>query len=466
MEEEAEEEAMEVMSFIESSILVHGCSSSSTWNKRKVDHRTLPREEKRKFRPHEALHCICRDYLGIPGDPTTPISRGKDFYDVFRITRSRFQRIMEDFCNTGDQFYLNTKDCFGNEVASVEVRILLPLKCLAFGVPAKAFSDYFQVSKTFGRECLHLFWKKMREVYQGEYLRLPTEADVKAITRLHGSVHNGAKGMLGSLDCMHTYWNKCPVAWQGSYKKGTGKLPSIVLEAACDHHLWFWHASYGYAGTLNDINILNLSPLMEGFLDGSFEELEDYVSPYKIGDEEFNILYFLVDGIYPSFSRFVKSIREPVGKEEKNFAKFQESARKDIERAFGVLQCKFQYIHRPINLIDLKAIAAMVATCLILHNMCVSDRIMDGDVRAWYNPANSLEEDEGEEVVDCDELKAMKAERKMERLARTLIENSDDCVKNLILRKNRYKELNNKEEHARLCAALMKKMKNKKIKKK
>ena len=120
MEEEAEEEAVEAMSFIETSLFVHSFSSStSLMKKRKIDHRTLPREEKRQFRPHEARHCIGRDYLGIPGDPTTPLSNGKDFYDVFRISRSRFQRIMEDFCNTGDPFYLNTKDCTGKELASI-----------------------------------------------------------------------------------------------------------------------------------------------------------------------------------------------------------------------------------------------------------------------------------------------------------------------------------------------------------
>ena len=463
VEKDAEEEALLALHFFESALLVHKLSKKK---KRKIDHRTLPRSEKRKFRHHEAKHCIDRDYLGIPGDPTTPLSKGKDFYDIFRISRSRFQRIMEDFCNTGDPFYLDTKDCFGHDVPSLEARILMPLKCLAFGVPAKAFSDYFQMSTTFGRVCVRKFWSTMREVYQGEYLRLPTEQDVKGITRLHENVHHGAKGMIGSLDCMHTYWNKCPVAWQGSYKKGTKDLPSIVLEAACDHHMWFWHASYGYAGTLNDINILNLSPLMEGFVNGSFEELENYVTPYKLAGEEFHILYFLVDGIYPSYSRFVKSIREPVGSEERNYSEFQESSRKDIERAFGVLQCKFQAIHRPINLMELKAIAAMVATCLILHNMCVSDRIMEGDVRARYNPANSLEEEEEEIINDSAELKALKAKRKEEKEAKTMICNADDCVQNLLIRKNRFKELNNKEEHGRLCGALMKHMKTKKIKNK
>jgi hypothetical protein len=73
---------------------------------------------------------------------------------------------------------------------------------------------------------------------------------------------------------MHTYWKNCPVAWQGSYQGKEGK-PTIVLEAISDYHLWFWHASYGYAGTLNDRTILNLSPLLQSLIDGTFKSLEE-----------------------------------------------------------------------------------------------------------------------------------------------------------------------------------------------
>ena len=41
----------------------------------------------------------------------------------------------------------------------------------------------------------------------------------------------------------------------------------------------------------------------------------------------------------------------------------------------------------------MQLIANQMSCCLVLHNMCVSDRIMDGDVCAWYNPANSLDTD-------------------------------------------------------------------------
>ena len=117
-----------------------------------------------------------------------------------------------------------------------------------------------------------------------------------------------------------------------------------MLEATFDHHLWFWHTSYGYAGCLNDINIMNMSHLQRGFLDGTFAEVERQsgVVPYTMSNEEFMFMYFLVDGIYPRYSRFVKAIRQPILLHYRKFTSFQESARKDIERAFGVFQCKWQ----------------------------------------------------------------------------------------------------------------------------
>ncbi len=68
------------------------------------------------------------------------------------------------------------------------------------------------------------------------------------------------------LDCMHTGWKNCPKGWQASIKSGKESGgPTVVLEALSDYHLWFWYASFGYADSLSDLNILNLSPLLESF---------------------------------------------------------------------------------------------------------------------------------------------------------------------------------------------------------
>ena len=99
------------------------------------------------------------------------------------------------------------------------------------------------------------------------------------------------------------------MAWHGAFKNGDKKKPSIVLEAVSDYHMFFWHASCGHAGTLNDINTMNLSPLTEMFVNGEMEMLEKEVVPFNIGKESFKKLCVLVDGIHPTWTRFVKAMK-------------------------------------------------------------------------------------------------------------------------------------------------------------
>jgi hypothetical protein len=369
--------------------------------------------------------------------------------------------MMEDIAATGDPFYVRTLDATGVQGASFEARLLLPLKSLAYGVPPHCFTDYFQMSYSLAAKCCRLFDKTIRKVYQSEYLRLPTEKDLQGIVALHNQVH-GVDGMFGSIDCMHTYWKNCPVAWQGSFE-GKEKRPSIVLEAISDYHLWFWHASYGYAGTLNDKNILNLSPFLESLVNGKFAEREaaSGAIPFRIGEDEFHQLYVLVDGIYPRYTRFVKGMKEPITPMEKTFTGWQESTRKDIERAFGVLQCKFQVMQRPLHQLDLKNIAAKVSTCMILHNMCVSDRVMDGDVRAVYDPSNNLEEQQRPEAIEVPpdrrdvQRRVDRGQQEDRDLARVGIRQADVDAQRLVLRRQEWNRLQDTNEHVRLHRALM-----------
>jgi hypothetical protein len=329
-----------------------------------------------------ALECIQRDYTG-----PEPLFNGKQFDVMFRISKERFERIMQDIGRLQHPFYTNIVDGRGKVGASFEARLMLPLRTMAYGVAPHAFSDYFQMSETQSRECCKVFDQVIRDLYSSEYLRKPTKADLKSLSKLHKSVHR-FPGMFGSLDCMHTFWKNCPVAWQGSYK-GNEKKASIVLEAISDYHMWFWHAGYGYAGALNDTTILSLSPFMSSLLDGTFDELESDAVPFKIGTDEFKKMYILVDGIYPRYTRFVHSIKEPANKTQEKYTGWQEASRKDIERAFAVLKGKWQCLARPIHMFDLNMIGNRVACCLILHNMCVSDRVMENVYRT-YDPAFHL----------------------------------------------------------------------------
>jgi Plant transposon protein len=346
------------MTFLSASVLIYSFLESE--RKRlaaKRDHRTLPRKKRRVFDHARALQCIRADLTGPDA-----LFVGKDFKMFFRISRARFQEMLETFASRGGSFYSGNSDCCRNATASLEAKLLLPLQTLAFGVATHAFCMYYQMSYTLAASSCRMFNKTYLKLYRKKYMKRPNKLDVVRISKLHETVH-GVPGMFGSLDCMHTQWKNCPMGWQGSFKGRAGH-PSIVLEAACDHHCYFWHLDYGHAGTNSDINILKASDFYHSFLDGRMEELEADAVPYSICSEEFTKLFVLTDGAYPQFDRFVKPLKYPVLPEECKYSDWQAACRKDIERAFGILQNKFQSIARPIQLQKLVEVAEMVKTCL------------------------------------------------------------------------------------------------------
>jgi hypothetical protein len=59
--------------------------------------------------------------------------------------------------HAGHPFYASQVDATGKKGASLEAKVLLPLKTFAYGVAAHAFSDYFQMSKALTAKCCDEF---------------------------------------------------------------------------------------------------------------------------------------------------------------------------------------------------------------------------------------------------------------------------------------------------------------------
>ena len=91
------------------------------------------------------------------------------------------------------------------------------------------------------------------------------------------------------------------------------------MNASCDYHLFSRYLSYEYAGTLNNRNILNLSPLLGQLLGGSLDKIEQEAGlvQYKTGGEWLDKTFMLVNEIYLQFSIYVHGIEEPMNKEQK-----------------------------------------------------------------------------------------------------------------------------------------------------
>ncbi|CAL2266381.1 unnamed protein product [Prunus armeniaca] len=129
-------------------------------------------------------------------------------------------------------------------------------------------------------------------------------------------------------------WKNCPTAWAGQFTDYKHK-PIVVLEAVTLYDTWIWHTFFGVAGSNNDINVLARSPLFNDVVNGVSPHIQ-----YVVNGNEYNLGYYLADGIYPRWATLVKTISQPNTPKKRLFAQKQEAYRKDVEGAFGILQAQ------------------------------------------------------------------------------------------------------------------------------
>ncbi|XP_048623620.1 uncharacterized protein LOC125592474 [Brassica napus] len=282
----------------------------------------------------------------------------------FRMNKPLFLRIVERITNEVPYFQQRRNACGRNGLSALQ-KCTAAIRMLAYGQSGDTYDEYLRLGDSTSRLCLENFTNAIIYLFGDEYLRSPTPEDLQRLLDV-GEVC-GFPGMIGSIDCMHWEWKNCPTAWKGQYTRGSGK-PTIVLEAVASQDLWIWHAFFGLPGTLNDINVLDRSPVFDDILQGRAPKVK-----FKVNNHTYRMAYYLTDGIYPKWATFIQSIPLPQGPKAELFAERQESTRKDVERAFGVLQSRFAIVNNPALLWDKEKIGKIMRTCVILHNMIVEN---------------------------------------------------------------------------------------------
>ena len=95
-------------------------------------------------------------------------------------------------------------------------------------------------------------------------------------------------------------------------------------------------------GSNNDINVLHRSPIFSSYGRDDAPQVQ-----FTVNGNSYDMGYYLADGIYLAWIALVKTIRYPMDRKTQHFAALQEGARKDIERAFGVLQARWAVVRGP-----------------------------------------------------------------------------------------------------------------------
>ncbi|XP_024630899.1 uncharacterized protein [Medicago truncatula] len=166
-----------------------------------------------------------------------------------------FLRIVGEL-SISDNYFTQRVDAANKEGISPLAKCTTSMRMLAYGVAADAVDEYIKIGGTTTLKCLRRFCKGIIRLYEQVYLRAPTQDDLQRI--LHVSEMRGFTGMIGSIDSMHWEWKNCPKAWEG---------------------------------TLNDINVLDRSPV--------FDDVEQGKAPmmnFFVNQRPYNMAYYLPDG--------------------------------------------------------------------------------------------------------------------------------------------------------------------------
>ncbi|GJZ02640.1 ALP1-like protein [Tanacetum coccineum] len=246
------------------------------------------------------------------------------FRERFRMSRRLFTKIVREVTDAF-RFFQQRDDCVGHHGISTLMKCTFAIRHLAYGCVPDSLDEYLQMGATTAR----------------------------------------------SIDCTNWPWANCPVAFKAQFPRGDhGPDPFILLEATASNDLWIWHAFFGVSGMNNDVNVLRQSHLINDLKSGRAPNVPFVANgvPYKRG-------YYLTDGIYPQWSVLIKSIKNPGTNDHKRilYKTKHEEARKDVERAFGVLKRKWKIVKHPARGLTRSRLSDITYTCIILHNMIIHD---------------------------------------------------------------------------------------------
>ncbi|KAM3309624.1 hypothetical protein ACQJBY_030729 [Aegilops geniculata] len=293
------------------------------------------------------------------------------FMHRFRMSRTLFNRIDDGILEHDyDDYFTQKRSASGALGLHPLQKMTAAMRILTYGVAGDYVDEYIRSAESTNLESCKKFVIKVCEVFGEKYLRSPNEEDIARLLAI--GEERGFPGMLGSIDCMHWGWKNCPKKWHGMFK-GHVSEPTMILEAVASQDLWIWHAYFGLPGSLNDINVLQRSPVFTKLAEGQTPPVN-----YSINGHQYTMGYYLADGIYPRWATFVKSIKAPTSRKHKTFAKKQEGAKKDVERAFGVLQSRFAIVRGPAKGWKRKEITDVMKACVIMHNMIVEEERQTG----------------------------------------------------------------------------------------
>ncbi|GJT91056.1 RNA-directed DNA polymerase, eukaryota [Tanacetum coccineum] len=279
----------------------------------------------------DAEQRLIDDYFG--DDEFLPKYPEENFRRRYCMSSTLFNKIVNNILSYDVQphpeyfnYFRQRNDATGRLSIGPILKCTSVIRQLAYDTAPDAFDEYLQIAERTSRECLENFTKCIHVLYVEKFLRKPTAADIQKTYQLHEQTWTPGN----ARDC------------RGIKNCGFGMY---ILR---------------FRGQNNDLNVLYGSSLFD-------DELADTAPkcPFVVNGHTYRKCYYLADGVYPAWSTFVKTLSVARDGKTLKFKRVQDSARKDIERAFRVLQGRWGIIRQPARAYQINALKRIICCSLV-----------------------------------------------------------------------------------------------------
>ena len=173
---------------------------------------------------------------------------------------------------------------------------------------------------------------------------------------------------------------------------------SVQVQAVCDAHLRFLDIDAGWPGSVHDARVFRQCDLYTHLDAGNLPE-----DQHLLGDSAYGLTMYMITP-YRNNGHLTEV--------QKAFNRRHSSTRSAIERAFGLLKCKFRRLNDKLDMTCLEMIPTVILSATILHNFILSkEKINFHELDAFMQIGHARDPE------DHHDMDRARAQRKRDELA-------------------------------------------------
>lgn len=263
--------------------------------------------------------------------------------------------------------FLGKKSTPMRAAISVETRIAVSLCRLGTGNGLLLVGEVFGIANSTASCIVREFCKVVRKHLLKVLVQFPSEVQFRVLVAEFQALH-GIPYIVGAIDGSHIPILAPLIGGEDYYCRKS--FHSALLQGIVDVHCKFWDFEFGWAGSLHDWSVFQVTKVGRGFMAGKY-------MPYKlIGDAAYPVRPWM----YCPF----KGQKDGLSHVHANWNFIQSSTRMCVERAFGILKGRWRIIMKRTD-VPLRMVPDLVCTCIVLHNLCIA--MKDSFDRNWIDEA-------------------------------------------------------------------------------